>query len=113
MDLPLEAVGQIGGVNQRKGGGREQVPLLALGRGLLDDHRRVPFGEEDADAFRFEPLLDQIELRALTGAVQAFDRNQAAQQLRLATNSRLPTNNHRFHPGIERNVKAAIERGAA
>ena len=47
QDVALRAVGEIGGVDQAEGGGREHLLPLAAARGLMHQRRGVPFAESD------------------------------------------------------------------
>ena len=77
-DLPLAAVGEVRRVEEREGGGREEALLLsALGRGL-DERRGVPLGEMEPVPADLEPPPEQVELRALSGPVDALDDDEGA-----------------------------------
>ena len=77
-DLAFAAVGEIGGMKQRKRGGREQAALLAPASGGFYQRRRVPLGEVDAVTADFEPALQEVELGAFAGSVDAFDHDERA-----------------------------------
>ena len=77
-DLPLAAIGEIRGVQQRKCRRRQQPALFPAARGGLHQRRRIPFREMDAISADFQPALQQIELRALSRAVDSFDDDQCA-----------------------------------
>src|SRR5581483_9278638 len=75
-DLTLAAVGEVGRVQERKGGRSKQTALFAAARCGFDEGRGVPLREMEAVAADFEPALEEIELRALAGAVGTFDHDQ-------------------------------------
>jgi len=77
-DLALAAVGKIGGVQERKRGGRKQTALLPAPGCRFHKWRRIPLREMQAIAADFEPAFEQVELRALPGAVYAFNHNERA-----------------------------------
>jgi len=71
-----EPVGEVGRVQQAERRRRQEVLLLAaLGR-LPDEVRRVPLGKYNLMPARFEPLVQELDLRALAGAVDPFDDEQ-------------------------------------
>jgi len=72
-DLALATVGKVGGVEERKSGWGEETLLFAAAGGGFYEGRGVPLGEVQAVAADFEPALEEVELRTLTGAVRAFD----------------------------------------
>ena len=55
-DVTLQAVGEIGGVDQAERHRREHVLLLAAAGGFTHQRRRVPFAEGDGDTLRTQPL---------------------------------------------------------
>ena len=77
-DFLLEPVGEIGRVEQHE---RELVQRVArLGQldRRLHQRRPRPAGFDDAVALHFEPLAQELNLRAAADAVGAFDRDQLA-----------------------------------
>jgi hypothetical protein len=89
QQLPLVAIREIRGVDEAEGGRREQVGLLAARGGALDQLRGVPLAEEDLQPELLEPALQQVDLRGLARAVNAFDSDEAA---------RKPQLGERLHP---------------
>ena len=79
--MAFVAVGKVRGVDEAEGGGGEQFAFFALAGGGLDEFGGVPLAEIDLDALGLEPALEEIDLRGLAGAVQAFDGNQAAREI--------------------------------
>jgi len=75
-NLALAAVGKIRGVQQRKRGGGQETALFPAPGGRLDQRRGVPLREMQAVAADFQPALQQIELGAFAGPVDAFDHNE-------------------------------------
>ena len=63
-------------MKQRERGRSQQPPLFAPARGGLHERRRVPLREVQPVSANFEPAFQQIKLRALPGAVCAFNHNQ-------------------------------------
>ena len=57
------------------------IPILMLtARDALDDRGGVPLAENDQVALVDQPLAQEIELRALTRPIYAFDDDQSARQ---------------------------------
>ena len=79
--VALVAVGKVGGVDEAEGGGREQLALLALAGGGLDQLGGVPLAEIDFELLQFEPALEQVDLGGFPRAVQAFHGDQAAREI--------------------------------
>ncbi len=77
-DLALAAIGEVGGVQQRKCRWREKTALLAAASRGLHEWRGVPLGEVQAVAANFEPALQKIKLRALARAIGALDDDERA-----------------------------------
>ncbi len=76
----FQAIGEVGGVNQAKGGRREHLLLLAAAGGFAHERGRIPFAEGDGVAAAPKPLGKQGDLGGLAGAVDSFDNNQAAKK---------------------------------
>jgi hypothetical protein len=72
-DLAFAAIGKIGSVEKREGGGGEKAFLLAATGGGLHEGRGIPFSEVETIAANFEPAFEEIELGGFAGAVGAFD----------------------------------------
>ena len=64
-DLPLVAIGEICGVDERERGRGEKLALFAFGGGLFDKNGGIPLGKENAVAFEFEPAFDEVNLGGL------------------------------------------------
>ena len=77
-DLLLQAVGEVGGVEQHEGQLVERVARLGELDGRLHQRRAGPAGLDDAVALDLEPLAQQLDLRAAADAVGALDRDQLA-----------------------------------
>jgi len=74
----VQPAGEVGGMEQaERRRSQTLVFLAALGR-ILDQFGRVPFREKDFMAFRFQPLVEQQQLGALPGAIDALDNDQLA-----------------------------------
>ena len=78
QDLTLAAVRKICCMQKRKGGGRQQAPLLSAARCRLHQRRRIPLREMDPVAANFQPPLQQIQLGAFPRAVDTFHHHQRA-----------------------------------
>src|SRR5205085_7412242 len=70
-------VGEIRGVNERKGERGEQVLALGAPRRVAHDRRGVPLAVDDRIALAAQPLGEQGELRALPRTVDALDDEQS------------------------------------
>ena len=81
QQMAFVAVGKIRRVDQAEGRRREQFALFALARGGFDQFGRVPLAEIDLDALGFEPAFEQINLRGLARAVEAFDGDEPARKI--------------------------------
>ena len=89
-DLVLQAVGEIGGVEQGHGDGAEGVAFLGHLDALAGERRAGHAGVEHGVAFLFEPLAEQHDLGAAAHGVGALDDDQLALQLgRIDTGERL------------------------
>ena len=76
QDVPLVPVGEVCRVEQAERGRREQALLLAPRSYLLDRLGGVPLRLEDLEVLVPEPLLEEVELRRLSGAVDALDGDE-------------------------------------
>ena len=77
-ELPLVTVRKIGGMDQAESRGREQLALFAFAGGGFDEVRGIPLAEKNLQPLHFEPASQQVNLRGFPGAIEAFDRDQAA-----------------------------------
>src|SRR4029453_17388783 len=68
----------------------EQPALLPPSRRLLHDRGGVPLAEHHEVALADEPLVEQVQLRALTRAIDALDDEEAAGEPQVTTH-RHPT----------------------
>ena len=75
-NLVLDAMPKVGGVQQRVLLGAERPHRLAALDERLDQIRRIPLGGDDVVAFGLQPLLEQLPLRRLAGAVHAFEGDE-------------------------------------
>src|SRR5207302_2317121 len=64
-------------MKERKRRGREESPLFAAPRRRFYQRRRIPLREMQPVAADFQPTLEQVQLRAFSRAVRAFDHNQS------------------------------------
>src|SRR4029077_1887155 len=71
-DVALVPVREVGGVKQRKGARRQQIPLLPSTYDVADKLGRVPLGEERAVSPEREPLPEELRLRRLAAPVEPF-----------------------------------------
>ena len=74
-------VGEVGRVNQAERHGRQHFLDLASLGGSAHDGRRVPFREHGDQVLAVEPLAQQVNLRALAGAIDALDDDQLSRIL--------------------------------
>src|SRR5206468_12769673 len=71
-------IDKFGGLQEAERDRFQEVLLLAaLGR-LSHQVGRFPLGKYNLMAPRFEPLVQELDLRALAGAVDPFDDDQPA-----------------------------------
>ena len=79
--LAFVAVGEIRGVDEAEGGGREQFAFFAFaGRGL-DEFGGIPFAEKNLQALQFQPAFEEVDLCGFAGAVQPLDRDEAPRKI--------------------------------
>src|SRR4029077_16990669 len=67
-----------------EGGRGKHFLFLAELSGVFYEGGGVPLAENDAVAFRFEPLVEEAELGGFSGAVDAFDDEKPAGKAMLA-----------------------------
>ncbi len=78
QDLVVQAVGEIGRVQQAERQRRQDLRLLPSPGRLLDQLRGVPFSEKDVVPLGLKPFAEQAELRALARTVDALDDDELA-----------------------------------
>ena len=74
----VQAVREIGGVQEAERQRRQDFRLLPPPGSLFDELGGVPFGEEDIVAPGIEPLAEQTELGALARSVDPLHDNELA-----------------------------------
>jgi hypothetical protein len=77
-DLRVQAMPEIGGVQEGEFSGSERVRLLARLDERLDERRRVPFARHDVVSLGLQPGLEQFPLRRLARAIRPFERDEQA-----------------------------------
>ena len=81
QDDALDAVSEIGGVEQRELQRAQDVNGLAALDDGLNQVGRVPFRGDDVVAAGLEPGLEKLPLRGFPGSVRAFEGDQQAPPL--------------------------------
>src|SRR6266849_5310186 len=72
----IEPAGKVGCVQQAERRRRQAFVFLSPFGRVFDQLRGVPLREEDSMAFRLQPLVQQQQLRAFAGPIDAFDGDQ-------------------------------------
>jgi hypothetical protein len=94
-DVLFGAVGEVGGVNQAERHRRQHALLLAPPGHVTNERRRIPFAEKRPVPCRFQPFLEQGQLRALAGPVDALNDEETSRNAMLAID--LHRSNHGHH----------------
>src|SRR5437879_4015696 len=76
----LEAIGEIGGIQQTERGDVQAVPLLRLVDRLEEQGRSCPAGVADGIALQLEPWTEQRDLSRAANAVGAFNGDEVSGQ---------------------------------